>query len=257
MSPLPKNPMKKIASLIWVLFTLSMAVQAEVPFQIVSTEEAPLQYTEQNEIKGVSAEILYELLKATGYEGTKITMYPWARAYKMALEDENTMIFSILRNEQREKLFHWTCPLFEMGYAIYKLKSRQDITITSLEDVKKYKLGLWRDDARHLFFAARGFTNFDLVSYDEQNIKKLLAGRIDLYVGNPMSFAYQMKNVWGFRQEEFDQLEPVYEISETRSTLYIAFSLKTDEAVRGKFAAALEKIKASGKLQAILDKYVK
>jgi polar amino acid transport system substrate-binding protein len=233
-----------------------MAAHAEVPLQIVSTEEAPLQYTENNEIKGVSAEILYELLKETGYEGTEIRMYPWARAYNKALNDENTMIFTISRMKPREKLFHWTCPLFEIGYTVYKLKSRKDIKIDNLEDIRKYRLGLWRDDARHHFFASRGFTKIDVVAYDELNIRKLLHGRIDLYVGDSIAFAYQMEKVWGFSREEFAQLEPVYDIKEARATLYIAFSLKTDEALRGKFAVALEKMKKSGKLQSILDKYV-
>ncbi|RJP77464.1 MAG: hypothetical protein C4522_15215 [Desulfobacteraceae bacterium] len=241
-------------------FFLAMAIcasaYAEVPLQIVSTEEAPLQYTENYQIKGVAADILYELLKETGYEGTKIRMYPWARAYDIASKDENTMILTISRNEQRENLFHWTCPLFETGYTVYKLKSRKDISVNSLEDIRKYRLGLWRDDARHHFFESRGFTNIDLVSYDELNIKKLLNGRIDLYVGDSISFAHQMKKTWGFTQEEFDQLEPVYEIKEVHARLYIAFSLKTDEAVRNKFALALEKIKESGKFQEIFHQYV-
>jgi len=248
--------MKKLLTFFFILI-LSMPAHAEVPLQIVSTEEAPLQYTENNEIKGVSAEILYELLKETGYEGAEIRMYPWARAYNKALNDENTMIFTISRNEQREKLFHWTCPLFDTGYTVYKLKSRKDIKIDSLEDIRKYRLGLWRDDARHHFFASRGFTKIDLVTYDELNIKKLLHGRVDLYVGDSISFEYQMKKVWGYSLEEFAQLEPVYDIKETHATLYIAFSRKTDEALRGKFAAALGKMEKSGKLQSILDKYVK
>jgi polar amino acid transport system substrate-binding protein len=121
--------------------------------------------------------------------------------------------------------------------------------------MKNYRLGLWRDDARHQFFASRGFSNFELVSNDELNIRKLLHGRIDLYVADSISFKHQMINVWGFSHEEFERLEPVYDIQETHAQLYIAFSLNTDEAVRKKFAAALDAIEASGKLQAILDKH--
>ena len=250
--------MKKGLVFFALLCILYVPAYAEVPLQIVSTEEAPYQYTEGSKIKGVSAEILRDVLKEAGYEGTEIQMYPWARAYKMALEEKNTLIFTIQRSQERETLFHWTCPLFKSTYKVYKLKSRDDITIQRFEDINSYKLGVWRNDIRHQYFASKGFTNLHVVSRDELNIKMLLAGRIDLYVGNLLTLPYQMKQLWGFRDEEFAQLEPVYTLEDnTIGMLYMAFSLGTDESLREQFAAALENVKASGKFQAIVEKYLR
>lgn len=250
--------MKRVLVFFIFLFILHVPAYAEeVPLHIVSTEEAPYQYTEEDTIKGVSAEILRAVLKEVGYEGTEIRMYPWARAYKMALEDDNTLILTIKQTQEREKLFHWTCPLFESAFTVYKLKSRDDITIQRFEDINNYRLGLWRDDARHQYFVAKGVTNIDVVSHDKFNIRKLLGGRIDLYVGDPLTLSYQMKQVWGFRDEEFAQLESVYQLENTTGMLYMAFSLNTDESLREQFAAALEKVKASGKFQVIVEKYLR
>ena len=88
----------KIKLIIIFLFNIiQISIFSGVPLTIVTSEEAPYQYIENNNIKGISVDILRELLKETGYEKTEIKVYPWARSYRMALSDENTMIFTISR----------------------------------------------------------------------------------------------------------------------------------------------------------------
>lgn len=223
--------------------------------RIVSTEEAPYQFTRDGAVRGFAADLARELLREVGREGTPIEMLPWTRAYKIARTRPNTLIFTITRTSDREPLFHWTCPLIESRNVVYKLRSRADIEVTSLDDVKRYRLGLWRDDVRHQFFVARGFDEFELVSDDRLNVRKLLAGRIDLYVGNPLTLRYQMREVWGFTEADVQQLEAIYPLADSAAWTYLAFSLGSDAAMRAEFAAAMQRLRASPRYGEILARY--
>lgn len=241
--------------LIFWLVLCSHIVQAQTPIKILTTNEAPFQFQNKEKIQsGASYEILQLLLKETGYENTKVKFYPWARSYKIAKSKENTLIFSMLRNKERNNLFHWICPLYEIEYEVWKLKSRIDIKVNKLDDIKKYKLGLWRDDVRHIYFKSKGFdNNIQLVNTDKQNILKLLKGRTELYIGNKAQLKYQL-NKWNL-SDKFIKLESIYKLDETRNTLFIAFSLGTEQIILDKFSKAITTIKKGSKYNEILDKY--
>ena len=91
------------------------------------------------------------ILKHSGIKKFEIQWYPWARAYRIAQNEKNTAIFSILRSKEREELFDWACKLFEINIWVYRLKKREDIKIDKIEDLKDYKITVWRNDFRHLF----------------------------------------------------------------------------------------------------------
>ena len=74
----------------------------------------------------------------------------------LEVENKNVLIYSIMRTEQREKLFKWIGPLTPLRTRIFSLKSRNDIVINNIKDAKKYKIGLVRGDARAQFFKNLG-----------------------------------------------------------------------------------------------------
>ena len=243
---------------IFVLNILSMvfciSVYAGEPIQIVTTHEPPLQIVNnRGELTGMAVEIMHLLLKEIEDEGAEIKVLPWARAYRMALRSKNTLIFSISRNESRENLFEWCCPFFKMEVNFFKLKSRTDINIKNLDDAKRYKMGLVREDARHHFFKSKGFTSIQLVMQDEQNIKMLFNGRIDIMPHTPFLMNYQMKSI---KEYEYSDLESFYTVEEASNTLYMAFSRQTETAIVEKFKKGLEKIKTYPAYNAILKKYI-
>ncbi len=51
----------------------------------------------ENKIGGFSTEIVRAVLKEAKIRA-KIEVYPWVRAYSIALEDKNILIFSIVRS---------------------------------------------------------------------------------------------------------------------------------------------------------------
>ena len=62
------------------------------------------------------------------------------------------MIYTIYRSEKREDLFKWIGPITPpTRIYLVKLKSRKLPPINSVEDIKKYKVGVLLDDQSHQF----------------------------------------------------------------------------------------------------------
>ncbi len=50
-------------------------------------------------------------MDASGIQDYLIELYPWARVYKTALKQENTLILPLARTQNRENLFKWARPV--------------------------------------------------------------------------------------------------------------------------------------------------
>ena len=94
--------MKKLLIAMSVLL-VAMFVEAE-EIKIVTTEFPPYNYEENGKITGLSTKVVRAVLKELGMN-SEIKSYPWARAYEMALKQENVLIYSILRISEKENLF--------------------------------------------------------------------------------------------------------------------------------------------------------
>ncbi len=228
---------------------------------IVTCIEPPYQMQEKGQLTGVSVELVQLMLKEAGVKA-KIQVLPWARAYRMALQDENVMLFSILRNPQRENLFQWVGTLHPFQVYFYRLKDRPEIVVNTLADAKKYQIGVLRDDSRNIYLRSQGFeANLDEVTLDSQNIKKLFAKRIDLLPSDPIVLAYWFKtlNDDPATEQQYDlaQLEQIFRMEGADGENYIAMSLNTDNRVVEHFRQALNRVKARPQYKAILGKYLK
>ena len=222
---------------------------------MVATEEfPPFNYLENNEVKGISTEVVKATLAKAGIQA-EIKIYPWARLYRMVTEEANVLAFSMARMPDREAQFHWIGPIAPpIRAALFKLKTRTDITINSLEDAKRYEIGVVRDDGGHRILLAQGFEqdkNLFPVPQGEQNIRKLLAGRLDLIFSDNM-FVLTKTKALGL---PFDQLEEAFVFMEIDN--YMVLSKQTPETLVERVRQAFEHVKAEGTVEAIAQKYLR
>jgi polar amino acid transport system substrate-binding protein len=78
---------------------------------IILTENMPpLNYVENGVLVGPSVEVVKEIQRRVGSQ-EQIQVYPWARAYKMALEEKNVILFGMTYTKVREDKFKWVGPL--------------------------------------------------------------------------------------------------------------------------------------------------
>ncbi len=218
----------------------------------VLTEHLPPYQIQMNENKigGFSTEIVRAVLKEAEIQAN-IEIYPWARAYNMALKDENILIFSIVRSKEREPLFHWVGELREQRYYFYGLKSRKDIKIRSVENAKKYLTGVSRGSFEYEELNKRGFKRLHVITKQTQLIQMLYAERMDLIFGSELSFKSIVKKL----EYDFTKIDKLYEIKNIRLPLCMAFSKKTHENIITKFRQAYKSVKSKGVYNKIRNKW--
>ena len=251
--------MKKVFALfcnVLTVITLSFPVYGQ-SIKVVTENFPPYNYKENKELKGVSTEIVRAVLQELKIK-TKIEVYPWARAYMIAQENKNTLIFSIGRNQKRENLFKWVEVIAPADFYLFALKDRKEIKVNTLDDAKKYKIGTVIDDVREQYLIRKGFVKGKNIHSTPQYIngfRMLLINRIDLWA-MPELTAYHIIKKEGYKPAE--TLRKAYRLDEVSSEgYYMAFGKKTSDEIVEKFRNALEKIKKGGKHKMILEKYIK
>jgi polar amino acid transport system substrate-binding protein len=219
--------------------------------QVVTEEYPPYNYTENDEVIGFCTEVVKEVLNRAHLDYS-IQSYPWSESYKMAQSQPNVLIFSIGRNVEREPLFKWVEVIAKTEVYFFKLKSRVDIKIKKLNDIKKYKIGAVRDDFRAQWLMKQGFTDqLDLVPDDSHNMRNLFARKIDIFpIGEFV--AYHIVHQEG---HAFNDLEKTLYVKDMSADLYMAFSNQTQDIVVEKCKKALFEIKKDGTYEKIKAKY--
>jgi len=127
----------KLGQLLTMLSLFSFQAVAE-KLTIYTEEFPPFSYTENDKVIGASTEVIEAIMKKNGLD-YQIKTYPWARSYAVVQKQKNSFIYSISRRENREKLFQWVGEIVPSKQSVFALKSRNDISVKSLEDLKNIK----------------------------------------------------------------------------------------------------------------------
>lgn len=219
---------------------------------VVTEDWKPYNFQEGDKIVGFSTEIVEAVLQKANLSFT-IELFPWARSYKMALEEKNVLIYTIARTEEREHLFKWVGPFAPRLMYLFKLKKRTDIVLNTLEDAKKHKIGVVREDATTQLLLQHGFEvnkQLELAAAEDINQRKLFAERIDLIAGSELSVALQLKDM-GLA---FADLEKTIVLA--KGDYYMAFSQATDDDIVERVRKALNEVQQEGLIEKIKAKYL-
>jgi polar amino acid transport system substrate-binding protein len=209
-------------------------------WNIMTEELPPYNFVRGEMVHGICADILLEIMNKNGIsvERSDIRLLPWPRAYRMVQDVPDSILFSAGRTAEREKLFKWVGPITDLTIGLTALKER-NIRLASLQDAEKYTIGTIRDGAPEqlLLKGGVGESSLDRIADPELNIKKLQAGRIDLFAFNVPSTRYLMIQM-GIDPVEY---ESVYTLKQV--DLYYAFHRDTDDRLINALNRTLQKMK--------------
>ena len=240
--------LKRLFVIVASVFRLSAQPVLSAELTILTENLPPLNYVKDGVLVGPSVEMVREIQRRVGSH-EEIKVYPWARAYKMALEEENVVLFSTTQTKERRDKFKWVGPLATKR-DILVAKKGSGIRISSLEDAKKVKrIGTVRDDSKEEYLKQKGFTNLEPVSDDKKNAQKLVLGRIDLWVHKKPG----LRTVCELAGVDYDEVEEVYNLREIE--LMIAFSKKTSDSIVQKWRNAFNEMVADGTILQIRKKW--
>lgn len=226
---------------------IPLQVNAKIEFQLTSEENPPFNYTDEKSGKfvGVGTELVREVFRRAGIKYT-MTAMPWVRAYQLALKNPRTCVFMTAFTAEREPLFKWVGPFTRTEWVVYG-KVDTKIQVKTVEDLKKIRIGGYREDAPVTFLQKQG-VEFDLVTADNLNPKKLQTGRIDGWVTN------RTRGLMLAKRQGISQLNKLYTIKVTNH--YLACNKGIEESSLAELNRVVKTLWAEDLINKTMSKYM-
>ncbi|MDQ3203778.1 MAG: ABC transporter substrate-binding protein, partial [Pseudomonadota bacterium] len=141
-------------------------------------------FAQDENINGIAVDIVREMFRRADMTYSLTLRFPWERIYKLALEKPGYGVFVMARLPDREKLFKWVGPIGPDDW-IMLAKEDSKISLETLDDARKFKIGAYKGDAIAETLTKQGLKPI-VVLRDQDNAKKLVNGQIDLWAtGDP------------------------------------------------------------------------
>lgn len=234
--------------LILLGFLLSF-VKPTFAMRILSEIDPPYNYLDSNaKPAGLVVEIVEEIQKRLG-NTDKIEIYPWARAYQIASNEENVILFSMARTKERRNLFYWVGPVIDNSWVLI---ARQDsiLNIASLEDAKKIpSIGVYRNDSRDNYLSELGFQNLSRSTSSELGYKMLMAKRISAYAAIDISLDEALLAVGS----NINEVKILYKLKTVQ--VFITISKATPLLTVNKWKTTFQELINDGTYENIFKKY--
>ncbi|PBJ08496.1 ABC transporter substrate-binding protein [Pseudomonas sp. ACN5] len=203
-------------------------------------------FAQDENIDGIATDIVREVFKRANITYSLTLRFPWERIYKLTLEKPGYGVFVMARLPDREKLFKWVGPIGPDDW-IMLAKADSKITLETLNDARKYKIGAYKGDAIAETLAKQGL-NPIVVLRDQDNAKKLVNGQIDLWATGDPAGRYLA------RQEGVNGLKTVLRFNSAE--LYLALNKDVSDETVAKLQAALDQMRKEGKVDEIMARYL-
>ncbi|NVJ97039.1 MAG: ABC transporter substrate-binding protein [Alphaproteobacteria bacterium] len=222
-------------------------------FTFFTENYPPLNYEENAELKGLSVDLLLEMLARSNVpvSPTTIVVVPWARGYQETQNRPGTVLFSTVRTPAREKLFKWVGPIGRSNIVLVSRLS-SNITIRGAEDFPRFTYAVVQHDRgeQALFEAGLGRSSMVHTNSSMFAAHLLARGRVDLWAYEKIVYLWALGKL-GYNTADF---EVVHAFEDAH--YYFAFNPQTDDAIISLMQAALEGIRADGTLAAITRQHL-
>ncbi|MCQ4248151.1 ABC transporter substrate-binding protein [Pseudomonas stutzeri] len=240
-----------------VLMLMAASVRAALPDDykvVLLTENFPpfnmaadgKNYAAERNISGINADIVREMFKRAGIAYSMTLRFPWERIYNQVLEQPDQGLFSTTYTPEREPLFKWVGPLASTGWVLLAPPG-SSLRLSSLEQAQPYRIGAYKDDAVSQHLESKGLEPINSLR-DQENIGKLLKGRIDLWATTDPVGPYLAK------QEGVSGLTTVLRFNDAQ--LFLALNKQTPDEVVTRLQKALNEMKGDGAIDAIMRRYL-
>ncbi len=226
---------------------------ADPGYTVYTEELEPVHFSKEGKIVGIATEIVQAIFKEAGYRIT-LESYPWKRSYSYCLHNDNSFIFTINRTPEREQLFQWIGPILPKRTWLYRLKSRDDIEVTDIGDLKKYTTTVILGYALTRSLEEAGLRpDKELIvkTNKKEQIRVFLKGHADLITGNEFTLPRALEGT-GFTIHD---MVPVLLMNE--KGYYLAANPQVPAEIVDRLRKANDKVQASGLVQKVIDRYTR
>lgn len=235
-------------ALLLVLLLPSLA-QAET-WKIIGDEQfAPYSFVNMHDDqpRGLDVELVEAVMKEAGIPYS-LRLYPWERVKRMLDRQEVTMAFQFAGTPERQAQYELVGPI-RIGSTVFMTSRKISLEDwTELEDLSPFVIGQVRGYAYESSFDNAVLSRDISAQNPRQLVSMLLAGRIDVIVGDRAQLLYFVREQ---RAQESVRILPKPLVQMPR---FVAFS-KGDTPRAEQFAQALQRLQQAGGLEDIYQRW--
>ncbi len=221
---------------------LTVLLEELPPYSFRDPEDRP---------RGYAFELAQSLLAHARIEAA-YEFASWPRIMQRARKEPLILVPAMVRLPEREFQFFWPAQIAVRRGALYRLKSRPEIQVRKLDDVRAYRIGVVKDDVSErelLSLAPQLAPNLDRSADHASQLRRFFAERTELLALN------QTLATSSLSQQGYDPglIEPVLRFSDSRP--FMALSLASGEALHLRLQKAWAEMRQDGSLALILKRY--
>lgn len=218
--------------------------------QAYTEDWAPYNHLENGQVRGISSDALRAAC-ALAQLSCAIELVPWARAYKSASMEPNTLVYTTARKPSREAEFLWVGPILPRATWVY-LRNDPAVHATSATELAHLRVGVVRGEAAQQDLLGAGVPESALQAHatNADVFRLLRAGSLDAMVETEVGMQWTLRTL-GLPSSTVRQ---AFKLSD-EGAYYYALNRKTDPALVQRLQAAFEQLRASGQLQKIVRDY--
>ncbi len=237
--------------LLLVIAMMTMGVQAQ-DVKVAIGDYAP--YIDKSLAnKGFLSEIVVQAFKNSGLNAV-LEFKPWKRIEATEISENNLVSFAWIKTKERSTRWHYSDTIMSTTTVFITAKDK-GFKWKTLNDLKAFKIGVSRGYSYgNEFDAMRGKFKVQEAASDEQNIKKLVSGRIDIFPIDPFVGAQIIRDK--LSAADAAKLKVVSEPNLGEDGMHAVCGKKNVQCqgILQKFNEGLAKMKADGSLQSIITK---
>ncbi len=232
-----------------LILPVLMARAEAQDLQIFTEDWPPISFGSGNRAEGMAVEVVQAMQAHMG-SSQAIQVVPWARGYKALLEEPNTLLFTVGRSEEREKLMVMLGPIAISTTSLYTRKGNAARLLGMGEEIQKLKVGAYRSSIFADTARKKGFQNIEQAPTPQIIANMLLAKRFDLWVEGSLVVSSVLKDI-GHSADDVEKVKVLDSLE-----LYLAFSTSTPATTIKAWEEALRWLKKEGHFSRIHQKWL-
>jgi polar amino acid transport system substrate-binding protein len=233
------------------VFGFSSKGSAQTTLIIATGEHAP--HVSENPKDSILTEIFDEVAHEMGVKFV-FKFMPWKRCELSVEKLEAWGAIPYVSTPEREKKFYFSDKLYDnqSKFFFYSGGPHKEIPYAELTDLKGYRIGAVRGYYYEKEFLDAGL-NVEYAASEEQNFRKLKAGRVDLVPADEVLGFFLIRKLFPKEVGNFSTLPKPLNVS--ANYLMTSKQYPDTQGLLAKFNVALRKIKENGVVQRIVAEH--
>ena len=242
--------MIRLFSVLLATLLFAGAVQAQTPLRMIANTSPPYADAQLPE-QGLALEIVREVFDGTGF-APDISIESWSRAIEGAQLGVYDALASVWYSDERAKDLLFSEPYLSSELIILKHRDNPR-SYNQLADLSGARLGVRRDYAYGVDFAAVPDLTLVKENHLIQNLLNLLNGTVDAVIGDRRTVTLQVHEYLRDKITHFDVV--AIELPPVARHVAVSRAVADHEGIVKAFNASLAKAQKDGSIDAIVKKW--